>query len=179
MLTKMPQKSESNTERKGKETLLNSEADIKLKEDEMRLQKASGKDLEDIAKIYKEEFSKPPYNEKWTSSLAIKKIKDYSTFCDIWKLNYNNEIAGFIIINTRGSIGLPKEVCFGEEIAVKSEYQGKGLGAFILEETFKKYKERGFKTFLGIANRNGPLKLYKRLNLIPSKENILVERRLK
>lgn len=145
----------------------------------MKLQKATAKDIKAIAKIYGEEFSKAPYYENWTPALSLKKIKDYATFCDIWKLIYKNELVGFIIVNTKGCIGLPKDVCFGKEMAVKSEFQGRGFGTFILKETFRKYRKKGFRLFQGIANKKGPLKLYKRLNLKPSKENVLVEKKLK
>lgn len=144
----------------------------------MKLEKANPKDFKKIAQIYKEEFSKKPYYENWTISQSLKKVKQYSKFCDIWKLNYNKELVGFIIVSAC-TIGLPKEFCFGEELAVKKEYQCKGFGTFILKETFKNYKKKGFKNFIGIANKKGPIKLYKRLNLSPSKKNVLVEKKLK
>jgi ribosomal protein S18 acetylase RimI-like enzyme len=146
----------------------------------MRLQKASGKDIRKIAEIYKTEYSKFPWNEKWTFPLALKKIKDYAVFCEIWKLNSGKDLVGFAIVNVKGSIGLPDEVAFLEEIAVKSSCQRKGLGTFILKEILGIYKKRGFKTIMGIASKKGKLlDFYKGLNIKPSKYNILIEGRLK
>lgn len=143
----------------------------------MKLEKAIDKDLKDIAEIYKTEFSKPPYNEKWTSSIALKRIKEYYMFCDIWKLNYNGKIIGFIIINTKR--WFPNNVCFGEEIAVKEDYQEKGLGTFIFKEIFRIYKERGFKKFAGITSKKSKaLNLYNRLGIKESKDSVFIERNI-
>jgi predicted acetyltransferase len=143
----------------------------------LKLEKAQAKDLKAISEIYKEEFSKPPYNEKWTFAFAIKRIKDYSKFCEIWKLRYNNKIIGFTIINT--NMWLPKAVCFGEEMAVKSEFQGRGFGTFIIKEIMKIYKKKGFWSVMGIANRKSKtLKLYKKLGIKEDNKNVLISRRL-
>lgn len=174
----MPQTSELN-KLKEKENLLNSEANINLDEVKMslKLRKAKSKDFKEIAQIYKEEFSKPPYNEKWTLAIALKKVKIFSRYCDIYVLEYKKKIVGFIAVNPYEM--LPGSIAFGEELAVKSEYQGRGFGTFILKKIFRIYKKKGFKKFIGIADRKGPLKLYKRLNLIPSKKQVLLERKLR
>lgn len=149
------------------------------KRGKMKLQKANAKDFKEMAEIYKAEFSNPPWSEKWNSSLALKKIKDYSTFCDIGILKEGRELIGFIIINTKGSIGLPGEVCFGEELVIKCEYQREGFGTFILKKVFNIYKKKGFKRIMGIAYSGKLLKFYKKLNISPSKKYVLVEGAIK
>jgi len=179
MLTKMPQKSENNLEQEKMKNLLNSFAPINSKEAKMKLKlrKAKLKDFKEIAEIYKTEFSKSPYNEKWTFPIAFNKVKIFSRYCDIYVLEYEKEIVGFIVVNPYEMF--PGSVAFGEEIAVKSEFQRRGFGTFILKEIFKIYKKRGYERFIGIASKKGPIKLYKRINLIQSKIDVLVERKLR
>jgi len=73
----------------------------------------------------------------------------------------------------------PGSVAFGEELAIKSEFQGRGFGTFVLKEIFKIYKKKGYEKFIGIASKKGPIKLYKRINLVQCKTAVLVERKLK
>jgi len=143
----------------------------------VELKKAEREDLKEIAKIYMEEFSKPPYREPWTLKKAEKKMNVFSKYCDIWKIIYEEKIAGFIVINP--SQWCPGEFIFGEEMAIKPELQGKGIGTEVWKQIFRMYKERGFKTFIGIQNKNSKVKnLYNRLGIRESKENVILERRL-
>ena len=70
-------------------------------------------------------------------------------------------------------------MAFLEEITVKSKYQRKGYGTFILKEILKIYKKRRFKTIMGIINKRGLPNFYKPLNMLLSRKNMLVEKRLK
>jgi len=90
--------------------------------------KSKKEDYKKFAEIYKTEFSKPPYNELWTKKKAIQKINILSKYCDIWKIIYNREIAGFVAINP--SWFFPGKYAFGEVIAIKKEFQEKGIGKF-------------------------------------------------
>ncbi len=100
----------------------------------LKLELAKQKDFKEIAKIYCEEFSKPPYKEPWTNSLALKQLKKYSKFCDIWKLVLDKKIIGFYIMNI--SRWYPKLACFGEEICLQEKYQRKSYGTFMQNEIF-------------------------------------------
>lgn len=142
------------------------------------LKKASEKDLKEIAEIYAEEFSKSPYKEPWTKYEALNRLNDYYTFCDIWKLIFKKEIIGFMVINTKR--WYPNEVIFGEELAVKEEFQNRGFGSFILKEIFEIYKNRGFEKFIGIAyKKSKAFKLYKKLGMEESKEEVIIKKDLK
>ncbi len=142
-----------------------------------QIQKAEEKDFPEIAKIYSDEFSKPPYNEPWTKEKSEYKIKIYSNYCDIFKIISNQEIIGFVVFNPNH--WCPGEVVFGEEMAIKSEFQGKGMGTNVLNYLFDYYKERGFKKFMGIANLNGKaINLYERIGIQKSNENSIIEKNL-
>ncbi len=143
----------------------------------LTLKKANKKDLPIISKIYMEEFSKPPYNEPWTMKKALGKMKFFDKFYDLYTIKLDNKIAGFICINPL--FMCPGEVAFGEEIAIKEEFQNKGVGTRVINEIFAIYKKRKFKRFMGIADTEGKvINLYKKLGFNPSKKDILIEKEL-
>lgn len=142
----------------------------------IKLKPAKNKDFKEIARIYAEEFSKPPYNENLTFAESLKKIKLFSKNCDIWKINYKKNLVGFIIVNPYRWKGF----CFGEKIAIRKESQGRGIGKFVFKEIFKVYKNKGFKNFVGIINKKSNISnLYKKIGFKINKENIFVEKKLK
>lgn len=137
------------------------------------LQIAKKRDLSQIASIYNQEFSKPPYNEPWTNKIALEKLKKLRKYTDIWKIENEKEIIGFIIINTNW--WFPKENCFIEELAIKEEHQQKEIGKTILTQIMKIYKEKGFKNFLLISKRKSkPFEFYKKLNFEESTDDVLM-----
>ena len=144
----------------------------------IQLNLATKKDFNELAKIYSEEFSKTPYNEPWTLEKALKKLEIFSKYCDIWNILYENKSVGFIIINPNQ--WCPGEIAFGEEMAIKSNMQNKGIGTKAFELIFEEYKKRGFKRFMGMQNRNSKAKsLYNKLNILKSKDYIVIEKELK
>lgn len=141
----------------------------------LSLSKTKKSEILTISKIYMTEFSKPPYSEVWTKKKAYKSIEGYFNTIDLYTIKAENEIVGFIAINPK--FMCPGEVAFGEEIAIKEEFQNKGIGTFVFKEIFKIYQKKGFKRFLGIVNINSKAKeLYKRIGLNPSKTDILIEK---
>ena len=140
-----------------------------------KITKTKKRELPAISKIYKAEFSKPPYNEKWTPGKIKSKMKFFYKFYEMYTIKYDKEIIGFVVINP--NFMCPGDVAFGEEIAIKSDYQNKGIGTKVIKTMFEIYRKRGFKKFIGIAASNSkPLKLYKKIGLIPSKSDVLVEK---
>lgn len=143
---------------------------------ELKLTKEN--DIGEIAKIYMQEFSKPPYKEQWTLRKAIDQIALYYRNYDLYSIFVGNTIVGFIAVNSK--FMCPGEVAFGEEIAIKDEYQNRGIGTFVFNEIFKIYKQKGYKRFLGIANKNSQANnLYRKLGLYQSNDYVLIEKRLR
>mgnify|MGYP001566809498 FL=1 len=143
----------------------------------IQIKKANKKDYKEIAEIYMEEFSKPPYNESWTKKKAVEKINIFSKYCDVWKIIYNKKIIGFISVNPHWFF--PGKYAFGEDIAIKKEFQRKGIGTFVFNEIFKIYKQKGFEYFMGVANtKSKAIKLYKKLKILSSRDNLFIERKL-
>lgn len=134
-------------------------------------------DIKEIAEIYMKEFSKPPYNEAWTVKKAIDKLNFYKKYYDLYSIKINEEVVGFIVINS--TFMCPGEVAFGEEMAIQEDLQRKGIGTETLNKIFKIYKEKGFKKFMGIVNVEAKaFELYKKLKILPSKQDILIEKKL-
>ena len=148
-----------------------------LFEMKISLRKAKKEDFKEIAKLYSKEYSKSPFNEPWTLKKALYKLGLFSNYCDIWKIEYNKKMAGFIIINSK--CWCPGEIIFGEEMAIKDEYRRKDIAATTLNRIFGIYKKRGFKTYIGIVNKKSKsLGLHQKVGTYKSKDNIIMEKKL-
>ena len=65
-------------------------------------------------------------------------------------------------------------------MAVKKDFQGKGVGTKVLKEMFKYYKKRGFQDFMGIALKNAKaLDIYKKIGFKVNNEELIVYKNLK
>jgi L-amino acid N-acyltransferase YncA len=117
----------------------------------MKTRKATKNDMEEVAKIYKDSFSEPPYNEGWTLGEARKKMRVFSKYCDIWVYESDGEIAGLSVINPHQ--WKEGEVIFREETGVKKRFRGKGVATIMMTEVFDFYRKKGYKTSIGIINR--------------------------
>lgn len=144
----------------------------------MNILKAKIKDFKEISKIYKNGFNEEPYNEEWTLSEALKKIKIFSKYCDIWISKEGKEVIGFLIINPNH--WRIKEIAFGEEIGVKKEFRKNNIATLMLEYIFNYYKKKGYKKFMGVIDKNAKsFGLIKKLNLKIVKNNLLIEKKIK
>jgi len=105
-------------------------------------------------------------------------MRFFLKFYDLYSVIFKKQVIGFACINK--NFMCPGEVAFWEEFAIKKEFQNEGIGTFVLNEIFKIYKKKGYKKFMGIVNLNSKAsKLYKKLNILPSKKNILIEKNLR
>jgi len=92
----------------------------------MKIRRARQRDLKRISEIFRKEFAKKPYNERWTEKTALKRITNYFKDNYFFVLEEDKIIAGFLI----GEIYLWDKGMKGglSEVIVLSEYQGKGYG---------------------------------------------------
>jgi len=145
---------------------------------EFKLKKAKFWDYKEIAKIYAEGFSEPPYNEPWTADVALKKIKVFSKYCDIWKIVYGTEIIGFMVINPHH--WYPGRICFGEDISIKKEYRGEGVGKEAVRRIMEIYKKKGFESFMGTShNQSKAYKIWRSLGIKENKTDRIISKKLK
>jgi ribosomal protein S18 acetylase RimI-like enzyme len=144
----------------------------------VKLGKAREGELKEISKIYMDEFSKPPYEENWTLKKSFQKINFFYEFYDLYSIKINKELVGFAVINP--NFMCPGEIAFGEEIAIKEKFQGKGIGTDAINKLMKIYAEKGYESFMIIASKKSrAIKLYRKLGINDSNEGILMEKSLK
>jgi len=144
----------------------------------IKIRKAKRKNFRKIAKIYAVEFSKTPFKEKWTIAIAIKKLKLFSKYCDIWEIEYEKKLVGFLVINPNQ--WLLGEIIFGEEMAIDEKFQRKGIGKEVFDKIFNIYKKKGFKKYLGIVNKKSRAwGLHKKVGGKESNNDKIIEVKLK
>jgi len=127
----------------------------------LQIIKAKKSEFNKIAKIYIDEFSKPPYNEKWTKKLILKKLNIFSKYCNLYTIFYGKEIVGFLIVDPNR--WLPGKVVFFEEMAIKSNYQGRGIGKYAFNWVEAKYEKKGYRVLQFISLKTSKAyKIYKK-----------------
>lgn len=128
----------------------------------IKIRKAKISDLKRIADIFRVEYSKSPYNGKWNKSNSLDAIKDHFKKYEIYVLELDKVILGFIIIEKFTSFG--EKACFINELVIDSKYQSKGLGKkfiLFLEDYCKKREIKKIK--LSTNRKAGAFKFYKKL----------------
>ena len=74
----------------------------------------------------------------------------------------------------------PGDVAFLEEIAITEIYQNRGIGTKVIKDLLKIYKKKGFKKLMAIANlKSKAYKLYKKIGILRSDKNIIIEKEIK
>ena len=101
----------------------------------MIIRKATPKDYKEISLIYKEEYSKSPYHEKWTEESAFQKIQEYSKN---HILVVEKKVIGFIIFSELLWDDGPRT--FIDELVITEKFQKQGIGHKLIAEveTFSK-----------------------------------------
>ncbi|MBI2043433.1 GNAT family N-acetyltransferase [Candidatus Pacearchaeota archaeon] len=128
--------------------------------EKMKIRKATKKDLKEVAKIFREETSKKPYSTKWTEQSSYKAICELFKKAEINLAVIDDKIVGFII----SRITPEKKYAYIEELWLKSKYQGKGTGKFLMKFVEDKYKKKGVKNIGITANQKAKaLYFYKKL----------------
>ncbi|MEK6848069.1 MAG: GNAT family N-acetyltransferase [Nanoarchaeota archaeon] len=123
------------------------------------------KDKKTIINIFITEYSKYPYNEKWTKENAVKLINKYTKFSRILIAKINNKIVGFIIFEVfqedKGEVG------FISEIVVSKRFQCLGIGKKLMNATEKYLIKKNIKKIKLIANKKAKaIGFYKKINYI-------------
>ena len=127
----------------------------------MKIRKAEPSDKKIITQIFKTEYSKPPYNEKWEKKELSKTIKNYFKNKIIYIIE-KKETIGFLIECTytwwdgqRGIIN---------EIIISKKFQGKGYGKQLIKHFEKQLKKRNVKKVnLMSVTKSKAFKIYKKL----------------
>lgn len=143
--------------------------EIKIKKADQR------KDLESISEIFRREYAKKPFYEKWNKNSALRQIKDHFKKYSIYVAESDNQIAGFVVFTTYpyydGFRG------FVVDIIVSNEFQGKGIGKRLMKKAEIEFKKRGVvKIFLGTVSKARAIKFYKKLGFRETKHLYLIKK---
>ena len=117
----------------------------------MNIRKATSPDHEKISLIFREEYCKSPYNEKWTKESASNKIKEYFNKSFILVAEESKEVIGFIIFNEFVWDDGPRVLI--NEIVVTEKFQRQGIGKRLIEEVEKYSKTNGKKGISLLAHK--------------------------
>jgi len=127
----------------------------------MKIRKAKKGDLKEIAEIFRVETTKEPYIQDWNKKTALEKIKELFKEQDIFIVALGDKIAGFITIEVDKS----KKKIYIDELWLRAEYQGKGIGTNLMNFAEDYYKKIGIKTITVMANQKArAVEFYEKLN---------------
>jgi len=109
----------------------------------VNIRKAKEEDLKSVVEMFKVEYSKEPYNERWSVERALEKVKNYFKDDVIFVAEIEGKIIGFIIVrdylwddSRRGSV---------EEFVVLADFQGKGVGTKLMGYIEKYFLSKGIR----------------------------------
>ncbi|MBU3923619.1 MAG: GNAT family N-acetyltransferase [Nanoarchaeota archaeon] len=127
----------------------------------MVIRGAIEKDFGIISSMIKEEYMKH-YSERWTKANAIKTLEYFSGVGKIFVIEIDGRVLGVVIVreeyyNNRKSLMV-------EELVVRGDVQGKGIGRKLMEFVEGDCRENGIKFIWLITGRKArAFEFYKRI----------------
>jgi ribosomal protein S18 acetylase RimI-like enzyme len=142
------------------------------------IRKARKKDLKRITEIFRKEYRKAPYNEKWPKKISLAKIRRYFKNNFMFVFEEKKEIVGFIIgyieLWDRGKVG------YIDEVVISKKYQGKGYGKALMERLIKQFKKQKIKHIDLMSNsKSNAFKIYKKMGFNVMKDFLYMTKKLK
>jgi len=135
----------------------------------MKVRKAKKKDLEKVLNLWKEEYSKKPYNSIWKKAYLKLKLRKYFLKNYFYVLEKNKEIIGFIIFMEQFLYNY--KIGFVIQFVVGSDFQGKGYGKKLMDYAEKIMKKKGLKRIELRANKKSKAyKFYLKNKYFPMRE---------
>ena len=137
----------------------------------MKIRLANRKDFNEISQIIKEEYGKPPYDEKWTKQSALQTLNYYSKWGKIYVAEIDKKVIGLLIIHKElYNNGTQLHI---KELAVKAEFQGKGIGKALMRNAEEFAKKNKVKMIYLTTSLDAPaFHFYKKIGYIPSKKTV-------
>ena len=145
---------------------------------QMKIRKATEKDLKDIAELFRVESSKPPYNKTMTFKKSLKVMKDDFKTNEMYVAIVDYKIVGFIMVK----LSLDKKnKLWINEFWISKKNQRQGIGSKIINEIEKIYRKKGITIFELVANtqKGGACDFYKKLDYHVNTTNVYMEKKLK
>ena len=144
----------------------------------MKIRKAIKKDLKEIGKLMKKEFSKPPFNERDSINNVLKSLNFYFKICKIYAAKVEKEIVGVIIFKTEqyweGS------VIIIEDLAIKEKFKKQNIGKELMKFVEKYAKKKKIKSILFATHKKSKaVKFYEKMNYKKEKNTIIMRKNFK
>ena len=144
----------------------------------MKIRKATKRDLKEIAKLMKEEFSKPPYNEKALLNAVIKSLNFYFRLGKVYVATENNEILGITVFKIEQYWEGP--VVIIEDLAVKQEFKRQGIGKKLTDFIESYAKKKKIKSIYFSTNKKSDaVKFYQKQGYKLGKNTVFMRKKLK
>lgn len=105
---------------------------MKKGEISIRIQEVKKSDLIQIAKLFLEEFSKPPFNEKATLKDVVKSLRFFLKIGKGYAAIVEKEIVGAAIFKVEQ--WWEGKVIIIEDLAVKEDFKNKGIGRLLMKK---------------------------------------------
>ena len=112
------------------------------------IRKVQSTDLTRCAELLEKSYSKPPYNEKFSSGVAFNYLKSKFDYCaeHSFVIEEDENIIGFIIINL--SYWTFGKQALIEEIVIDEDRQGQGYGKKLMKYANNYLKNFGVKSLM-------------------------------
>lgn len=124
------------------------------------IRKAKKEDLKDVVKILMDESVKKPYNEKFTPGSAKKDVLEFFKY-DLYVATIEEKTIGFIASHIVNS---DKTKAYIDELWIRCDCQGKGVGKMLVKFVEDMYKEKGLsKIRLTTKKKAGAYGFYSKL----------------
>lgn len=144
----------------------------------MKIRKATKKDLNEIGKLMLKEFSKPPFNEKYSLKTVLKSLNFYFQNAEIYISEIEEEIVGIIVFQIeQWWEGL---VIIIQDLAVKEKFQKQNIGKelMIFVETYAKNKKVK-RIYFETNKKSSAIRFYKKIGYKINKNRISMSKRVK
>ena len=137
----------------------------------MKIRLAKKEDLKEIAKIFRAEIVKPPYNEKRQAGKSLERIKEFFKKKKIYVAELEKELAGFIVISQDPDY--PKKI-YVDEFWLRKKYQRRGIGKALIEYVEETYKKKGAKIIKLVSHKDSEaFKFYKKIKFKESRRTFM------
>ena len=144
----------------------------------MKIRKSTTKDLKEIGKLMKTEFSKFPFNEKDSIDAVLKSLRFYFRMGKIFIAIADGKIAGVIIVKFEQY--WEGKVMIIEDLAVGNKFQNKWVGKELMNFAENYAKNKKTKLILFSTNKKSrAIEFYKKEEYKIDKDRIFMKKKVK
>ncbi len=144
----------------------------------LKIRQATKKDFDEIGKLMKREFSKPPFNERDSISSVLKSLNFYYKIGFIYIAEIDKLIVGIIVFKIEQY--WEGHVIIIEDLAIKERYKEQGVGKELIKFVEKYGKKKRIKSILFTTHKESKaVKFYVKLGYKLEKNRISMRKILK